>query len=145
MQPALAFPFNDPDGTMFHHLQAVLPDLKRHFERAYICPPLSTLKNLDDVEQLRSDEFFTIFPIDRELQIGEHFAYLYQHAAENAPPDQMIHLCYLDRLAFALEGKYKDLFLADIDSLSLDGLPLIFQRSQIAWETHPQNYPELEE
>ena len=144
MRPALAFPFNDPDGTMFHHLQAILPDLKRHFERAYICPPLSTLKNLDDIEQLRSDEFFTIFPIDRELQIGEHFAYLYQRTAETANFNQIIHLCYLDRLAFALEGIYRDAFLADMDSLSLDDLPLIFQRSQIAWETHPQNYRELE-
>ena len=33
MKPALAFPFNDPDGTMFHHLQIILPDLKEHFER----------------------------------------------------------------------------------------------------------------
>jgi hypothetical protein len=144
MQPALAFPFNDPDGTMFHHLKAILPDLKRHFERAYLCPPLSTLKNLDDIEQLRADEFFTIFPIDRELQIGEHFAYLYQRAAETANSNQIIHLCYLDRLAFALEGKYRDVFLSDIDSLSLRDVPLIFQRSQMAWETHPQNYRELE-
>jgi len=144
MQPALAFPFNDPDGTMFHHLQAVLPELKRHFERAYICPPLSTLQHLDHIQRLQADHFFTIFPVNREMQIGEHFAYLYQRAAEDAPPDQMIHLCYLDRLAFALEGKYRDLFLSDIDSLSIHDMPLIFQRSQSAWETHPQNYRELE-
>ena len=70
------------------------------------------------MRQLQADDFFTIFPIDRERQIGEHFHYLYQHAAEVAHPDQIIHLCYLDRLAFALEGDYRDAFLADIDSLS---------------------------
>lgn len=144
MKPALAFPFNDPDGTMFHHLQIILPDLKEHFERAYICPPLSTLEHIEHIEKLQSDDFFTIFSVDREMQIGEHFAYLYQRAADSANPEQIIHLCYLDRMAFVLEGEYRGSFLADIDSLSMSDVPLIFQRSQLAWETHPQNYRQLE-
>jgi hypothetical protein len=146
MRPALAFPFNDPDRMMFPHLQAILPDLKSHFERAYICPPLSTQKHIDHMQRLQSDDFFTIFPADREMQIGEHFAYLYQCAAEDAPPEQILHLCYLDRLAFALEGAdaYRDLFLSDTGSLSASQVPLIFQRSERAWETHPRNYRELE-
>ena len=85
MRPALAFPFNDPGGTMFHHLQAILPGLKSHFEHAYICPPLSTQKHAEYIEALRADSFFTIFPADREMQIGEHFAYLYQRAGQAAP------------------------------------------------------------
>lgn len=144
MKPALAFPFNDPDGTMFHHLQSILPDLKQHFERAYLCPPLSTWEQVDHIQLLQADDFFTLFPPEREMQLGEHFAYLYQCAADAAPPDQIVHLCYLDRLAFALEGEYRDSFLRDVDSLSLDDVPLIFQRSPFAWETHPQNYRELE-
>ena len=144
MRPALAFPFNDPDGTMFHHLQAILPHLKQHFERAYLCPPASTWKHVDHIEQLQADNFFMIFPAGRDMQIGEHFAHLYRRAAETAPPDQIIHLCYLDRLAFALEGAYRDVFLKDIDSLTVEEVPLIFQRSQTAWETHPENYRELE-
>ena len=144
MGPALAFPFNDPDGTMFHHLQAILPDLKTHFERAYICPPLSSWKHVDHMQQLQADDFFTIFPVDREMQIGEHFAYLYQRAAETASPEQILNLCYLDRMAFAIEGEYRKSCLADIDSLSIRDVPLIFQRSQNAWATHPQNYRDLE-
>jgi hypothetical protein len=144
LRPALAFPFNDPDGGMFHHLQMILPDLKKHFERAYLCPPLSTWQYIDHMRQLQADDFFTIFPVDREMQIGEHFAYLYQRTAETAPADQIIHLCYLDRLSFALEGEYRKSFLEDIDSLSVNDLPLIFQRSPLAWGTHPQNYRDLE-
>lgn len=144
MKPALAFPFNDPDGTMFHHLQIILPDLKEHFERAYIAPPLSTLEHHDHIEHLQADDFFTIFRVDREMQIGEHFACLYQRAAETADPEQIIHLCYLDRMAFAIEGEYRISFLKDIDSLSTNDVPVIFQRSQLAWETHPRNYRELE-
>jgi hypothetical protein len=143
MRPALAFPFNDPDGTMFHHLQTILPDLKRHFERAYLWTPLSTWQHVDHMRQLQSDDFFAIPPIAREMQIGEHFAYLYQRAADLAPPDQIIHLCYLDRLAFALEGKYRDAFLADVDALSAGDIPIIFQRSEVAWETHPQTIATL--
>jgi len=74
MKPALVFPFNDPDGIFFSHLQSILPDLKRHFERAYICPPLSTRQRVEQLRQLQADDFFTIFPVDRELRIGEHFA-----------------------------------------------------------------------
>jgi hypothetical protein len=129
---------------MFSHLQTILPDLKKHFESAYICPPLSTRQRDDHIQQLQADDFFTIFPVERELQIGEHFTYLYQRAAAAAHPDQIIHLCYLDRLGFALEGKYREAFLSDVDSLSASDLPLIFQRSSEAWETHPKNYRELE-
>jgi hypothetical protein len=144
MRPALVFPFSDQDGTLFPHLQAILPDLKIHFERAYICPPLSTLQHVGQMARLQADEFFTIFPVDKVLSIGEHFAYLYQRAADTAPSDQVLHLCYLDRLAFALGGDYRDAFLTDIDALNIEDLPLIFQRSEAAWVTHPQNYHDIE-
>jgi len=144
MRPALAFPFNDPDGRMFQHLQSILPDLKGHFEHAYLCPPLSTLKWVEHIRQLQADDFFTIFPVDMELQIGEHLTYLYQRAADVAHPDQPLHLCFLDRLEYALEGEYRNSLLADVDSLAVTELPLIFQRSKTAWETHPQNYRDIE-
>jgi hypothetical protein len=144
MQPALAFPFNDPYGGMFQHLQSILPDLRGHFEHAYLCPPLSTLKWLEHIRELQADDFFTIFPVDREIPIGEHFAYLYQRAADAAHSDQPLHLCFLDRLAYALESEYRSSFLADVDALAPADLPLIFQRSNIAWDTHPQNYRDIE-
>ncbi len=144
MKPAVAFPYNDPDGTMLPHLLAILPDLKEHFDRAFISPPPSTLGWLRQNNLILTDDFFTVFPMVGEKLIGERFAHLYRRAGEVAQPDQPIHLCYLDRMSFALEGKYKQSFLADVDSLAEDDLPMIFQRSQYAWETHPQNYRQLE-
>lgn len=144
MKPVLAFPYNDPDGTMLPHLLAILPDPKEHFERAYISPPPSTFKWLQQTNQILTDNFFTNFPANEEKRIGEHFAHLYQHAAEAAHPDQVIHLCYVDRMSFAIEGKFRESFFKDTVSLTEDDLPLIFQRSQYAWETHPQNYRQLE-
>lgn len=144
MKPALAFPYNDPDGTMLPHLQTILPDLKSHFDRAYISPPPATLELLQQKDLILTDDFFTVLPVDGDKRIGERFAHVYQRAAETAHPEQIIHLCYPDRLSFALEGQYRKTFLADIDSLTADDLPLIFQRSPYAWDTHPQNYRQLE-
>jgi hypothetical protein len=144
MKPALAFPYTDPDGTMLPHLRTILPDLKSHFEHAYVCSPPSSLQLLRQNDPILVDDFFTVYPVDSQALIGEHFAYLYQRAAYEADPQQILHLCYPDRVAFALEGGYRQAFLEDIDSLTPDDLPLIFQRSQYAWETHPQNYRQLE-
>jgi hypothetical protein len=144
MKPALAFPYNDPDGTLLPHLQTILPDLKSHFERAYISPPLSTRKLVEQTDWIHADDFFTIFYNEDDLRIGERFAYIYQRAGEAAPAEQAIHLCYVDRLSFALEGKYRDAFLSDVDSLSVADLPLIYHRSPLAWDTHPQNYRDIE-
>ena len=144
MKPALAFPLNDPDGTMFSHVESILPDLKAHFEHAYVSPPPSTQKHAADIRRLQADDFFTVFLVDRELQIGEDFAYLYRQAADAAPPQQILHLCYLDRFSFAIEGEYRDAFFEDIDSLTDADVPVVFQRSDLAWETHPCNYRQLE-
>jgi hypothetical protein len=144
MRPALAFPYHDPDGAMFSHLQACLPDLKAHFGRLYLCPTLKTCQNAEIMAWLTTDGFFTIFPLDRDLPVGEQFAHLYRNAALTAEPDEILHLAFIDRLAFALENQYREQFLADVAALTLADLPLIFQRSPAAWETHPANYHRLE-
>jgi len=144
MKPALALPYNDPDGSIFPHMQAILPDLKDHFERVYLSPPSSTFEWLQQKELIVADSFFTIFSVEEDMSVGKRFADLFQRTAKIAPPEQPIHLASPDRLCFALEGKYRESFLADIDSLTIDDLPLIFQRSELAWETHPRNYRQIE-
>lgn len=93
---------------------------------------------------LAADDFFTVYQLDRPTQIGEHFAHLYLNAALAAEPDEIIHLAFPDRLSFALESGFREQFLADVDSLRLEDLPLIFHRSPAAWATHPKNYARLE-
>jgi hypothetical protein len=144
MLPSIAFPYHDPDLQMFPHLQAILPDLKALFRRAYICPPLKTRRHADLLDWLAQDDFFIIFPAEREMQIGEHFSYVYQNASQAADPGEIIHLAYVDRLSFALLGKYREQFLKDVSSLRPEDLPLLFQRSVSAWQTHPRNYFEIE-
>ena len=87
MKPVVAFPYNDPDGMMLPHLTAILMDLKNHFDHAYVSSPPSTLELLQQNDLLLTDDFFTIYPVDENKLIGEHFAYLYQRAAEDAHPE----------------------------------------------------------
>jgi hypothetical protein len=144
MSPSIAFPFHDPDLQMFPYLQAILPDLKALFSRAYLCPPLNTRRQTSLMDWLAKDDFFIVFPVDRQMQIGEHFTYLYLNAARAADPNEIIHLAYIDRLAFALQRPYREQFITDMNNISGADMPLIFQRSTKAWQTHPQNYYEIE-
>jgi hypothetical protein len=144
LSPSIAFPYHDPDLQLFPHLQAILPDLKALFKRAYICPPLNTRQHTSLMDWFEKDDFFAIFPLDRQLRIGEHFTYLYTKAAQAAEPEEMLHLAYVDRLSCALEGQHREQFIRDIQTLRQQDLPLIFQRSQAAWQTHPRNYAQLE-
>lgn len=145
MKPALVFPFNDPDATMFPHLQVILPDLKRHFDRAFISLPESVQKRYPEYARLlEQDRFFHCFKMRSGTPVGAHFAFLYRQAACAAHPEQVLHLCFLDRLSFALHSSYREQFFADVDALKEAHLPLIFHRSESAWATHPKNYFELE-
>jgi hypothetical protein len=141
---SIAFPYHDPELRMHPHLKAILPDLKSLFDRAFISPPPDTSRHSGLMEWLALDNFFTIFPLDQDLPIGATFAFLYSRAARAADPGTILHLAYLDRLSFALQGTYRERFMADVRSIQPNDLPLIFQRSKVAWESHPENYREIE-
>ncbi|MEW6401841.1 MAG: hypothetical protein AB1649_08585 [Chloroflexota bacterium] len=144
MKPVLTFPFHDPTGTMFLHLQRILPDLKAHFGHLYLCPHPSTLQQAEHMRQLSEDGCITIFQLEEQVPFGQRLKFLYRQTADAAHPDQPVHMCFLDRLSFALENGYREQFLRDIDSLTVEDLPLIYHRSPKAWDTHPQNYRALE-
>jgi len=145
MKPALVLPLSDPAVALFPHLQTIMPDLKAHFERAFLTIPDTTREQQpEDIRLLEGDDFFSLFSISSEAPIGDHFAFLYRQAAFAAHPKQILHLCFPDRLSFALRTRHRERFLADVDALTGEYLPLIFHRSESAWATHPQNYFELE-
>ena len=138
-------PFHDPDGSMFQHLKVILPDLKAHFGCAFITIPDETVQRQpENIQVFQKDDFFRLYPVVNESPVGRHFAYLYQQAAQDSSPELILHLCFPDRLSFALRTDYREQFLADIDALEKENLPLIFHRSGKAWATHPKNYVELE-
>lgn len=145
MLPILVLPLHDPDNIFYPLLKAGLPSLKEYFGGAIVSVPASTCQRQPrNMTEMQTDPFYHIYYAKTEAPAGLHFAELYRHAAQDSAPEQVLHLCYPDRLTFALQPAYRDSFLADATSLCPEQLPLIFQRSARAWETHPQNYRQVE-
>ncbi|PKN91974.1 MAG: hypothetical protein CVU44_16920 [Chloroflexi bacterium HGW-Chloroflexi-6] len=145
MLPVLVLPLRDPDNIFYPLLKAGLPILKEHFGSAIVSIPASTRERQpQNVAEMQADPFYHVYHAQTEAPAGLHFTELYRYAAGDSAPEQVLHLCYPDRLTFALQPAYRDSFLADAASLHPESLPLIFHRSARAWETHPQNYRQLE-
>jgi hypothetical protein len=145
MQPAVVFPFPDSDAAMFAHLDRVLPDLKSLFTQAYVgMKPASYARQPAQVGALAGDDFFTLFPAPPGLALGDEFLHLYRQAAA-AAPGQVLHLCFVDRLTFALQTHHRSRFVEDVMATQGQDTPLIFSRSAAAWASHPRNYYVIEQ
>jgi hypothetical protein len=137
---------HDPTGIMFPHLKAITPDLQALFERVFLTVTAVTQQKFPQYSVwLQPDDFFHVTYHADEVTVGEDFLTLYHRAAAACHPEQIIHLCFIDRVAFALQSEHRAAFMADIRDLSSADTPLIFQRSAAAWETHPHNYRDLEQ
>jgi hypothetical protein len=136
----------DPQGSLFPFLEAITPDLKMLFAQAFVCikEPLYET-HAAAVKQLEQDDFFRLAAHPTPFPVGEDFLRLYAWAAAASPPQALLHLCFLDRVTFALQSGYREQFMADIRAVQTEQAPLIFQRSEAAWESHPHNYRELEQ
>jgi hypothetical protein len=145
MQPVIVMPMHDPAGVMFPNLKAVTSQLKSVFARAFVSvTPITQETQPGSMAWLRQDGFFQALYHPSDVPVGRDFSALYAYAAAACPPDQILHLCFIDRVAFALQGDYREQFLADVQAVKPDDTPLLFQRSKAAWDTHPSNYRELE-
>lgn len=146
MKPVAVFPMNDPAGILFPHLESITPLLKEIFARAFVSVTAETQKIVPDhMIWLKNDNFFQAIFHESELSVGEDFLTLYAEAARAVEPEQLLHLCFIDRLAFALQSSHQATFIKDIQQVRSEETPLIFQRSEAAWATHPNNYQQLEQ
>ena len=145
MKPVAVFPMHDPTGMMFPHLEAITPMLKEVFARVFVSVTAVTQRTVPNyVAWLQNDAFFQVTYYKTELSVGEEFLALYADAANACDPDQILHLCFIDRLAFALQSSYQSACVRDIQQVTTKDTPLIFQRSKAAWASHPNNYYQLE-
>ncbi len=145
MRPMAVVPMNDPNGIYFPHLKGIDPSLKQLFSRVFLSIPVETQRTqLACIDWVKTDPFYDVIYHEQDLSIGEDFLTLYRHAASACDSPQILHLCFMDRLAYALQSDHRETFMADILSAGQKCTPLIFQRSDIAWQTHPKNYQEIE-
>lgn len=143
MRPVAVIPLNDPEGHVLPHIKAVTPILKSLFAKVFGSITTETTHRV--VKSFKTDPFFDLTIHEKSVSIGEDFLSLYTKAARSCHPNQILHLCFPDRVAFALQSTYQDSFINDVKAIKLQQTPLIFSRSSVAWSTHPQNYYEFEQ
>jgi hypothetical protein len=144
-RPILVMPMHDPAGALFAHLQRILPQLRELCAGAFIGVTAATAAAQPGwTVWLAADDFFRAAVHAPGLPVGDQFRELYAAAATAYPPDAVLHLCFVDRLAFALQTEHRQGFVADFAAATAERTPLLFQRSAQAWATHPAIYRELE-
>ncbi|MBI5033250.1 MAG: hypothetical protein HZB51_22250 [Chloroflexi bacterium] len=146
MRPAIVLPFHDPDGSASIYLQSILPELAMLYDCAYIgISPTTARTQPKLIEQLRANDFVRLSFRSASALIGDQFLSTFEHAATTSPSNQILHLCFPDRVAFILHSEHRAAFIADIQAIDSTQTPLLFQRSDAAWRTHPKNYFETEQ
>lgn len=145
MEPVIVTPLHDPEGVVFPHLFAVEPHLKSVFDHVLLgITPSTCVEQPESLERLKADSFYRVTFRQPGMGVGEQFRALFTHTAAVYDADQVLHLCFMDRVAFALQDGYRQAFLADAQSVDASSTPLMFHRSAAAWRTHPQNYYDIE-
>ena len=100
---SLVFPFHDPNNIETKFLKQILPLLKNNFDNAFVSvTPKTVIVNPESVAFLQQDNFFIVNINSEGSLIGDHFLAGYKNAVGHSKPDQILHLCNLDRIAFAL-------------------------------------------
>jgi hypothetical protein len=143
--PAMVLPYHDPDAILFPHLQSIRDVLDRYYSRAFISvSPRTELNQPGILNLLQSDPFFVVNVNAAESIVGHHYLAGMRSALANSEPDQVLHICDIDRVAFAMHTEHRRAFLADLEAVQGVTTPLLFQRSVWAWQTYPMNYREIE-
>jgi len=145
VQPVIVVPLHDPQGHVLSHLYRVTPLLEQAFAAGYASLTSETqLQQGDWIERLAATGFYRLSVQPAGAPLGERFGALYREAVTRCDRQQPLHLCFADRVAFALQDAYREAFLDDVRASGAGPLPLLFQRSAYAWQTHPRNYYEVE-
>lgn len=140
-RPIVVMPLNDPTGVLFPHLARIMPQLRALFAEAFVSVTARTVDAQPEwIAWLKTQDFFRPLFQQAGMAVGHQFHELYTRAAATYPADQVLHLCFEDRLAFILEGEHRQAFTTDIQAVRPDETPLIYHRSTAAWDTHPCNY-----
>ena len=127
MQPIAVMPLHDPASIMLPLLESVTPQLKELFACAIVSiTPITARTQPAQVAALHADPFFQIIQHERDVPGGEDFATLYRTAAAWCAPRQVLHLCYIDRVAYALGSEHRAQFTADVRAVQAEHTPLVF-------------------
>jgi hypothetical protein len=143
--PAIVLPVHDPQGLHLPHLKVITPELKQLFAQAFIgVSPLTEQQQRERIEELSADRFFCVNFNQAGSLPGEHYLSVYYNAVAHCAPEQVLHLCTPDRVAYILQSDYREQFIADLQAANQKTNPVLFQRTPTAWASYPKNYREIE-
>jgi hypothetical protein len=144
--PALVLPFHDPTGVLLGQLATIAPTLHQLFSRAFLSISPTTEQNqADRLRPLRDDRFFILNANAPDTLPGDHYRAAFSSAIDHSVPNQLLHLCDIDKLAAIVQSPYRHQFVADITALNIAAIPTLFQRSPQAWASYPRPYREIEQ
>ena len=142
---SICLPIHDQDGRVLGRLLECISQLPGLFQSAYLSLTPTTLSaHPGSVARLCENGYFKVFTPKESDEVGAHFHAFYTWAVTQMPAGSLVHLAFPDRLAFALLTEHAPAFCQEIASLRPSDTPLIYERSESAWQTHPANYRELE-
>ena len=137
--------YHDTCDTFFDHFVKITPLIKNNFEKAFVSvTPKALETSPKSISFLKNDSFYVLLLNEKDSLIGDHFNNSFKLALKSTKPDDHLHLCTLDRLAFALQDNFKDVFLEDVKEAQKKKYVTLFERSEYAWKTHPKNYQAIE-
>ncbi|HET9224011.1 MAG TPA: hypothetical protein VFO07_15975 [Roseiflexaceae bacterium] len=146
MLPALVLPFHDPSGVLLRQLATIMPTVQQFFSHAFLSiSPITQHIQAEQVQHLQVDSFFILNANAPNSLPGDHYMAAYASAVCHSHPDQVLHLCDIDKLAAIVQSQFHDQFLADITACDIGATPTLFQRSPLAWSSYPQPYREIEQ
>lgn len=139
----LAFPYHDPDGKLNDLIIKTLPVLQKLFAHICISATPKTIEQNGEFLEWLEQYGCTVYRNPRGSTIGDHLRGSLHTAVSIAHPMDIIHYIYIDRLLFALNTDYVEAFKEHITSVTTPST--LWERSELAWSTHPQNYVEIEQ
>ena len=86
----------------------------------------------------------TVYKNKKNSNIGDHFRNALSMSLKGIKENESIFFSYIDRVLYILESEYKKQFVEDLRKTRLDKLT-VFERSTKAWNTHPENYRNMEQ
>ncbi len=140
----LTFPYYDPSGRYNHAFQRQLETLQSAFDA--VCVSVASPTGKDNASFVRYLEAQGCATFDNPAgaTIGKQSREALRLALARAQVRQPIFFGFLDRILFTLETEWRWQFLQDL-KVYRSAEFLMFERSQAAWDTHPENYREIEQ
>ena len=145
VKASIILPIHDPQKLLFPLLEQFTPQLKTLYTHAFVSvSPTSEKLQKKYILRLQNDSFFTVNFNQPDSQTGDQFLSAYTSATTHSDPQTMLHSCDLDKVACYLSGQHKADYINDIQWANQQSQPVLFQRSEAAWQTFPENYRIIE-